>query len=148
MAFEDAFPGGTLALSEVEPANERQTPQDRSRGVPPRQRVDLVTGLPVWKVTVSDPAPLRATEAAVAVEILAAEKPELPEPVAGVAMPVREVRFTGLTVEPKLGGQDQFRFITFTYRAEGIESPSKASGPSSGSARPSKGSGSAGSESR
>ncbi|MDA3649831.1 hypothetical protein OU416_37620 [Saccharopolyspora indica] len=148
MAFEDAFPGGALALSEVEAANERQSPQDRSRGVPPRQRVDLVTGLPVWKVTVSDPSSLRPAEAAVAVEILAAEKPELPEPVAGMAMPVREVRFTGMAVEPKLGGQDQFRFITYTYRAEGIESPSKASGPSSGSSRSSKGAGSAGSESR
>ncbi|MGW1682353.1 hypothetical protein [Saccharopolyspora sp. NPDC002376] len=107
-----------------------------------------MTGLPVWRVTVSDPAPARASETAVTVEILAEEQPELPEPVAGMAMAVREVRFAGLTAEARMGGQGEFRYITWAYRASGIESASV--GRSSGASKPSKSSssssGSVGSE--
>lgn len=103
----------------------------------------------MWQVTVSDPAAQRRTEAAVTVEILASERPELPEPVPGMAMAVREVRFSGLTAEARLGGQGEFRYITFAYRAEGIESASSVRGSSSGRSGRSggaSGAGSAGSE--
>lgn len=149
--FADAFPAGVLALSEVQAAPERQSQQDRQRGRVPRQRVDEETRLPVWQVTVSDPAPARAREAAVTVEILSADEPVLPEPVAGMAMAVREVEFVGLTAEPRLGGQGEFRFITFVYRAEGVRgrrsdsgSGSKSSGRSGSSGSQASGSSSGG----
>ncbi|GAA0506049.1 hypothetical protein [Saccharopolyspora thermophila] len=141
VSFEDAFPGGALAVSEVEAALERQSPQDRSRGVPARQRTDAVTGLPVWRLLVSDPVPARPSEASVTVEVLAEEKPELPEPVAGMTVAVREVRFTGLTAEARLGGQGDFRYVTYVYRARGIESASAGRSGSRSSAKAASGEG-------
>ncbi|MEV0088206.1 hypothetical protein [Saccharopolyspora sp. NPDC050642] len=145
VSFDNAFPEGALAVSEVEPANERQSPQDRSRGLPPRQRMDPVTGLPVWKLTISDPSSPRDGEKSVTVEILAAEQPELPEPVPGMPMNVRVVRFEDLTAQPRLGGQGEFRYLTFAYRASGIVSALSGSKPGPKSGRSSGGS-SAGSE--
>lgn len=141
--FGCAFPDGVLVTSEVEVATERQSQEDRQRGREPRQRVDMDTGFPVWRVTVSDPAALRRAEASVTVELMAAQAPVLPDPVPGLAMPVREVEFTGLTAEPRLGGQGEFRYLTFAYRASGLRAPEKAGGAASAGGRSSGRSGSA-----
>lgn len=120
--FEDAFPSGLLAVSEVEPATERQSQEDRQRGRVPRQRRDESSGSPLWQVTVTDPAAQRSREAAITVEIVCEDEPVLPEVISGVGVPVREVQLTGLTAEPRLGGQGEFRYQTYVYRAGGLRS--------------------------
>ncbi|MBB5157356.1 hypothetical protein [Saccharopolyspora phatthalungensis] len=75
----------------------------------PRQRIDAETGLPVWLITVADLASVRLTQTAVTVEILAENKPVLPQR--------PEIEFVGLTVEPVRGGTEKEPWTTFTYRA-------------------------------
>lgn len=147
--FEDAFPAGVLAVSEVEAATERQSQEDRQRGRTPRQRRDESSGSPLWQVTVTDPAAQRSREAAITVEIVAEDEPVLPEVAAGVGVPVREVEFTELTAEPRLGGQGEFRYQTYVYRAGGLRAAGTASvSAGSGVSRHgASGSGSSGSES-
>ncbi len=129
--FDDAFPGGVLAVSEIEPATERQSQEDRQRGRNPRQRRDESSGSPLWQVTVTDPAAQRSREAAITVEIVAEDEPVLPEVASGVGVPVREVEFTGLTAEPRLGGQGEFRYQTYAYRAGGLRAAGAASASAS-----------------
>ncbi|WP_258341686.1 hypothetical protein [Saccharopolyspora gregorii] len=137
MSHEDVFPAGALVVGEVEIAAERQSQEDRQRGREARQRVDEGSLLPVWRVVVSDPAPARRAEASVTVEILAEERPVLPDPVPELAsMGVRPVEFVGLRVQPRLGGQGEFRHLTWAYTAEGVRAPQIGSG-SGAAAKPS-----------
>lgn len=139
VSFGDVFPSGALAIGEVEPATERQSEQDRARGRAARQRRDESTGLLIWMVMVSDPAPARRSEASPTVQILSEDEPVLPDPIAGLG--VRPVEFVGLTAEPRVGGQGEFRFLTFQLRAEGVRAvvsdgaSSAGSGSSSGKGR-------------
>lgn len=81
----------------------------------------------MWQVTVTDPAAQRSREAAITVEIVAEDAPVLPEVAAGIGVPVREVEFTELTAEPRLGGQGEFRYQTYAYRARGLRAAGTAS---------------------
>lgn len=142
VSHEDVFPAGALVVGEVEIAAERQSQEDRQRGREARQRVDEGSRLPVWRVVVSDPAPARRAEASVTVEILAEERPVLPDPVPELAsMGVRPVEFVGLKAQPRLGGQGDYRHLTWAYTADGVRAPQAGSGAAS-SAKPAKSAGS------
>lgn len=137
VSFGDVFPSGALAIGEVEPATERQSEQDRARGRAARQRRDEATGLPIWMVMVSDPAPARRSEASPTVQVLSEDEPVLPDPIAGLG--VRPVEFVGLTAEPRVGGQGEFRYLTFQLRADGVRPASSGGGSSAGSGSSGKG---------
>jgi uncharacterized membrane protein YgcG len=146
VSHEEVFPQGALVVSEVVAATERQSQEDRQRGREPRQRVDEATGLPVFQVTVTDPAAMRSRESAVTVEVLSAQPPELPDPVPNVGIPVRLVEFVGLTAEPRLGGTGEFRYLTYVYRAEGMRAAGGASASASSSGKGAEGRSGSGSD--
>ena len=114
MRFEDAFPRGLLQMGSVEPDYEYQT--DRSR--PSVQKRDEVTGRLQWKATVSDPDQTNAKRASFDLVFLADVQP-VPESAELVANSgVRMVELEGLTVEPRVMGQGEFKYQGFVFRAE------------------------------
>ena len=113
--FTVAFPQGLLLLGDISPATEYQP--DRTRV--PAQQMDPDTGLPVWAATVTDPAETNSRRASFNLLLLAPSQPEpvTPEIVQGV----RPFVVDGLTAEPRVMGQGEFRFLGYTYRATTIK---------------------------
>lgn len=123
--FADAFPMGLLLLGEIGP----DTQYDPDPAKPKVQKVDLDkngegTGLRQWKATVTDPhegLEGKGKRASFEVIFLASHQPVPvgPELVAGTGM--RMVELEGLTAEPKVMGQGEFKYQGYTYRATGIK---------------------------
>jgi hypothetical protein len=113
--FEVAFPNGLVQVGDVAPDNEYQP--DKSR--PARQNRDEVTGKLQWKVTVTDPSEKKAKRASFDLVFLADHQPvpSTPELAAGTGM--RLVELAGLSAEPRVMGQGEFKYLGFIYRAEG-----------------------------
>lgn len=124
--FEVAFPNGLVQVGDIEPDNEYQP--DKSR--PARQNRDVVTGKLQWKVTVTDPSEKKAKRASFDLVFLADHQPvpSVPELAAGTGM--RLVELEGLSAEPRVMGQGEFKYLGFIYRAEGYRE--SAGKPASG----------------
>ncbi|GAB2988579.1 hypothetical protein LWP59_08590 [Amycolatopsis acidiphila] len=130
--FDEAFPQGLVMVGEVSPDNEYQSREDRAAGRPTRQRVDETTGKRQWKVTVTDPSEPNAKRASYEITFLADVQPV---PTTTEVLPgMRPIELDGLTAEPRVAGNGEFKYQSFVFRATGF----KAAGASGGrSAKPS-----------
>ncbi|MGW7537543.1 hypothetical protein [Amycolatopsis sp. NPDC054798] len=129
--FDEAFPQGLVMVGEVSPDNEYQSREDRAAGRPARQRVDESTGKRQWKVTVTDPSEPNAKRASYEVTFLADVQPV---PTTSEVLPgMRPIELEGLTAEPRVAGNGEFKYQSYVYRATGFRAV--ASGGGSKSAR-------------
>jgi hypothetical protein len=127
--FSDAFPQGLVLIGEVAPDTEYQSQEDRAKGRPVRQRVDELTGKRQWKATVTDPDEPKAKRASFEITFLADVQPV---PTTSEALPgMRPVELEGLTAEPRVGGNGEFKYQTYLFRASGF----RAVGSGAGGAR-------------
>lgn len=120
--FELAFPRGLVLLGEIAPDTQYEPDPNK----PKVQRVDLDrdgegTGLRQWKATVTDPDESRAKRTSFEIVFLSSHQPI---PVTDEIVPntgMRMVELEGLTAEPKVMGQGEFKYQGFQYRATGIK---------------------------
>lgn len=114
--FETAFPRGLVLVGEIGPDTEYQP--DRTK--PAHQRIDEVTGKRVWKGTVTDPDETKAKRASFEVFFTADVQPvpATSELIPGLGM--RAIELEGLTVQPKVSGTGEFKYLAYTFRATGI----------------------------
>ncbi|WP_020418235.1 hypothetical protein [Amycolatopsis sp. ATCC 39116] len=124
--FDDAFPQGLVMVGEISPDNEYQSREDRAAGRPARQRVDEVTGKRQWKATVTDPSEPNAKRASFEVTFLADVQPV---PTTSEVLPgMRPVELEGLTAEPRVAGNGEFKYQSFVFRATGFKAVSSGGG--------------------
>ncbi len=127
--FDNAFGQGLVMVGEVAPDNEYQSREDRAQGRPTRQRVDEVTGKRQWKVTVTDPDEVKAKRASFEITLLADVQPV---PSTSEVLPgMRPIELEGLTAEPKVAGQGEFKYQAYAFRATGFKAVSSGSGTKS-----------------
>ncbi|GAA1022092.1 MULTISPECIES: hypothetical protein [Amycolatopsis] len=113
--FDEAFPQGLVMVGEVSPGNEYQSREDRAAGRPARQRVDESTGKRQWKVTVTDPSEQNAKRASYEVTFLADVQPV---PTTSEVLPgMRPLELDGLTAEPRVAGNGEFKYQSYVCRA-------------------------------
>jgi hypothetical protein len=130
--FDDAFPQGLVMVGDVAPDNEYQSREDRAAARPVRQRIDEATGKRQWKVAVTDPGEEKAKRASFEITFLADVQPV---PTTGEVLPgMRPIELDGLTAEPRVGGQGEFKYQTYVFRATGF----KAAATSGASGKPSR----------
>lgn len=115
--FRTPFPNGLVLIGAIV----RNT--EYKQGVPEenrRQRVDEVTGLKEWKAKVTDPDEPNAKRASFELLFLADVQPvpATDEIVPGTGM--RMIELEGLTAEPKVMGQGEYKYLGYQYRATGI----------------------------
>jgi hypothetical protein len=123
MEFDAAFPQGLVLVGEIGPDNEYQ--QDRNK--PTHQRIDELTGKRIWKATVTDPHEAKAKRASFEVYFLADHQPV---PATSEVLPgMRPIELEGLTAQPKVAGNGEFKYLSFTFRATGIRQPQTAVKP-------------------
>ncbi|MET9261577.1 hypothetical protein [Amycolatopsis sp. NPDC004079] len=139
--FDEAFPQGLVMVGEVIPDNEYQSREDRAAGRPVRQRVDEVTGKRQWRAAVTDPGETKAKRASFEVTFLADVQPV---PTTSEALPgMRPVELDGLTAEPRVGGQGEFKYQTYVFRATGFKAAAGKSSSRSADASSASGEGKA-----
>ena len=126
--FEDAFPSGLVMTGQVMPDNEYQSREDRVRNRPVVQRTDEVTGLRQWKAVVMDPSEPNAKRASFEVTFLAEVQPV---PTTAEALPgMRPVELEGLTAEPRIAGNGEFKYQSYVFRATGFRAAASPAGSS------------------
>ncbi|MFT7839512.1 hypothetical protein Q5530_25490 [Saccharothrix sp. BKS2] len=134
VSFEDAFPQGLVMVGEVRPDTEYQTRDERAAGRPVRQRVDEATGKRQWKVSVTDPHEPNAKRQSFEVTLLAEVQPV---PTTGEVLPgMRPVEFDGLTAEPRVAGNGEFKYQSFVFRASGFRQVGRSVGSGPSGAKP------------
>lgn len=117
LPFRTPFENGLVLIGTIERNTEyRQGVPEENR----RQKVDEVTGLKEWKAKVTDPSEKNAKRASFELIFLADVQPvpSTQEIVPGTGM--RMIELEGLTAEPKVMGQGEFKYLGYTYRATGI----------------------------
>lgn len=131
--FAEAFPQGLVLMGELAPDNEYQSREDRAAGRPVRQKIDEATGKRQWKGTVTDPDERNAKRASFEVTFLADVQPV---PTTSEALPgMRQIELEGLTAEPRLAGNGEFKYQSYVFRAAGFRAPAAGSkSPQSGKA--------------
>ncbi|WP_216213939.1 hypothetical protein [Amycolatopsis aidingensis] len=131
--FDEAFPQGLVMVGEVAPDNEYLSNDERARGRQPKQKVDERTGKRQWKVTVTDPSETNAKRASFEVVFLADVQPV---PTTTEALPgMRPIELDGLTAEPKVAGNGEFKYQSYVFRATGFKATGsgRSAGKGSGS---------------
>jgi hypothetical protein len=117
--FDDAFPQGLVMVGEVSPNNEYQSREDKAAGRQVRQRIDEVTGKRQWKVTVTDPSEANSERASFDLTFLADVQPV---PTTSEVLPgMRPIELDGLTAEPKVAGNGEFKYQSYAFRATGFK---------------------------
>jgi hypothetical protein len=131
--FDIAFPQGLVLVGEVAPDNEYHTREDKAAGRPVRQKTDPVTSQRQWKATVTDPDEPTAKRASFEITFTVDVQPVAPT--AEVLPGMRPIALQGLTAEPKVAGNGEFKYQSYVYRATGFTAPTRANGtrPSSSS---------------
>ena len=56
MEFNELFPEGAYVVGEITALTEYQSQEDKARNRPVRSRIDELSGLPIFKVTIADPS--------------------------------------------------------------------------------------------
>ncbi|MBV7704651.1 hypothetical protein NOVA_17915 [Nocardia nova] len=121
--FNVAFPQGLVLNSTIVPLT-KYNPDPRAI---PEQEFDIDkktgegTGFPLWKATVTDPNEEKAKRKSFEVVFIA---PVQPVPVTEEIVPGtgwRMVELEGLTAEPKVMGQGEFKYLGYQFRATGIK---------------------------
>ena len=126
IGFDDAFSQGLVMVGEVSPDTEYQSREDRAAGRATRQRVDEVTGKRQWKVTVTDPSETKAKRASFEITLLADVQPV---PTTSEVLPgMRPIELEGLTAEPKVAGQGEFKYQSYMFRATGFKAAGSGCG--------------------
>ncbi|NKQ56773.1 hypothetical protein HFP15_28265 [Amycolatopsis sp. K13G38] len=126
--FDEAFPQGLVMVGEVSPDNEYQSREDRAAGRPARQRIDETTGKRQWKVAVTDPSEVNAKRASFEITFLADVQPV---PATTEVLPgMRPIELEGLTAEPRVAGNGEFKYQSFVFRATGFKAATSGSGRS------------------
>ncbi|HEV7976363.1 hypothetical protein [Amycolatopsis sp.] len=129
--FDEAFPQGLVMVGEVSPDNEYQSREDKAAGRPVRQRVDEVTGKRQWVCTVTDPDEIKAKRASFEITLTADVQPV---PTTSEVLPgMRPIELEGLTAQPKVAGQGEFKYQSYAFRAEGFKAVASGAARSSGS---------------
>ena len=124
--FDNAFSQGLVMVGEIAPDTEYQTREDRAAGRPTRQRIDEVTGKRQWKVTVTDPDEPNGKRASFEITFLADVQPV---PTTAEVLPgMRPIELEGLTAEPRVAGNGEFKYQSYLYRATGFKAAASASG--------------------
>jgi hypothetical protein len=124
--FDIAFPQGLVLVGEVTPDNEYQTREDKAVGRPVRQKTDPVTGQRQWKATVTDPDEPTAKRASFEITFVADVQPV---PSTAEALPgMRPIALQGLTAEPKVAGNGEFKYQSYIYRATGFTATTSTHG--------------------
>jgi hypothetical protein len=127
--FDGAFPQGLVLIGDVTPDNEYQTREEKASGRPVRQKTDLLTGQRQWKATVTDPDEPNAKRTSFEITFVADVQPV---PTTGEVLPgMRPITLEGLTAEPKVAGNGEFKYQSYIYRATGF-----AAAPSASRVRP------------
>jgi hypothetical protein len=124
--FADAFPQGLLLMGEVAPDTEFQSRDDRAKGRPVRQRIDETTGKRQWKATVTDPGEPNGKRASFEITFLADVQPV---PTTSEVLPgVRPIELDGLTAEPRVAGNGEFKYQSYVFRSTGFRAAGSAGG--------------------
>ncbi len=116
--FDGAFPQGLVLIGEVTPDNEHQTREDRAAGRPVRQKIDQETGERQWKATVTDPDEANAKCASFEITFIADVQPV--STTSEVLPGMRPIGLEGLTAEPQVAGNGEFKYQSYVYRATGF----------------------------
>ena len=115
----EAYPRGLVLTGEIEPDNEYQSQEDRARNRAVSQRVDEATGKRMWKGTLTDPSETKPGRASFPVHFVSDVQPV---PSTEEVLPgMRPVELEGLQVQPKVGGQGEFKYLTYEVWATGIK---------------------------
>ena len=126
IAFDSAFPQGLVLIGGVTPDNEYQTREDKAAGRPVRQKLDQVTGQRQWKATVTDPDGSNAKRASFEITFVADVQPV---PTSAEVLPgMRPIELEGLTAEPRVAGNGEFKYQAYVYRATGFTATTTAAG--------------------
>ncbi len=129
ISFDEAFPQGLVLVGVVAPDNEFQSREDKATGRPTRQRVDEITGKRQWKATVTDPSEEKAKRASFEVTFLADVQPV---PSTSEVLPgMRPIELEGLTAEPKVAGQGEYKYQSYAFRATGFTAAAAGGGSKS-----------------
>jgi hypothetical protein len=126
IASNEFFVAGCYQNGDITPDTEYSGNPDR----PGPQRRDPVTGLLVWKLPVTDPAEPSSKRRSYDVLMLSDTEPV--PPTQEIAPGVRPVVLTEVTVEPRLAGQGEFKYLSYTVRALGFAPAPSAGGRSDG----------------
>jgi hypothetical protein len=122
--FAEAFPQGLVLVGEVAPDSEYQSREDRAAGRPVRQRVDELTGKRQWKATVTDPDERNAKRASFEITFLADVQPV---PTTAEVLPgVRPIELDGMTAEPRVAGNGEYKYQSYLFRATGFRAAGAA----------------------
>ncbi|QIS01518.1 hypothetical protein F5X71_03595 [Nocardia brasiliensis] len=121
--FRTAFPQGLVLLGEISQVtkynpNPNATPEPMFDYDP---KTGEGSGLPLWKATVTDPHEDKAKRASFEVIFVAQVQPvpATEEIVPGTGM--RMIELEGVSAEPKVMGQGEFKYQGYTFRATGIK---------------------------
>lgn len=124
--FASVFPQGLVLIGQVAPDNEYQTREDKATGRPVRQKTDEVTGTRQWKPTVTDPDEPNTKRDSFEITFLADVQPA---PTTTEALPgMRPIELDGLTAEPRVAGNGEFKYQPYVYRANGFTATATAGG--------------------
>jgi hypothetical protein len=137
--FHEAFPQGLVLVGEVSPDNEYQSREDKAAGRSTRQKIDELTGKRQWVCTVTDPDEIKAKRASFEITLIADVQPV---PTTSEALPgMRPIELDGLTAQPKVAGQGEFKYLSYAFRATGFRAAASggAAKPRSGAGTPATG---------
>jgi hypothetical protein len=124
--FADAFPQGLVMVGEITPDTEFQTREDKAAGRPIRQRVDELSGKRQWKATVTDPDEPNGKRASFEITFVAEVQPV---PTTAEVLPgMRPIELEGLTAEPRVAGNGEFKYQSYVYRATGFKAIGSGAG--------------------
>ncbi|WP_458687115.1 hypothetical protein [Nocardia tengchongensis] len=110
-------------------------PDTEYTGVPGKvgpQKRDPVTGEPVWKIAVTDPGEPNSRRASYDLYLLSDSEPAPTTP--EIAPGVRPISLVGLTVQPRVAGQGEFKYLAYTVRATGYAPAPNGRGGNAGTA--------------
>lgn len=125
ITHDEVFPHGAYVVGEVAPLPDF----DRSTREQKVQQVDEESGLLMWSVDVLDADPeVKRASRTVSVKMLARVQPVPPSPQSG--LPFALVEFAGLTALPYIDDNGQRPRIAWSFRASGMNAPSRASSAS------------------
>lgn len=133
--FGAAFPRGLVLVGEIAPDTEYQSREDKASGRPVRQRIDEVTGKRQWKGTVTDPDEPNGKRASFEITFLADVQPVPPGQ--EVLPGMRQIELEGLTAEPRVAGNGEFKYQSYLFRSTGF----RQAGSGTGAARSGKAAG-------
>ncbi len=124
--FDSAFPQGLVLIGDVVPDNEYQTREDKAASRPVRQKIDNVMGKRQWKATVTDPDEPNAKRASFEITFVADIQPV---PTTTEVLPgMRPIELEGLTAEPRVAGNGEFKYQSYVYRATGFKATTSVAG--------------------